>query len=79
MNGGKEILFINEVVHKTYVDVNEEGTEAAGATGVVVDAKDKGPEREERFEFKADHPFVLLIRDNRSASILFLGRVMNPR
>jgi serpin B len=66
-------LSIGEVIHKTYVDVNEEGTEAAAATAVVVMPTAAAP-----IIFNADHPFMFLIRDNRSGSILFVGRVTNP-
>ena len=76
MNGKKD-LFISAVIHKAYVDVNEEGTEAAAATGVVVGLTAVGPR--ERRVFRADHPFLFLIRDNHSGSILFIGRVMNPK
>jgi serpin B len=76
MNGGSEPLFISAIVHKTFVDVNEEGTEAAGATAVVMKAGSAPPRKE--IEFRVDHPFVFLIRDNRSGSILFLGRVVDP-
>jgi serpin B len=68
-------LFIQAVVHKAFVDVNEEGTEAAAATGVAV-AKEAAPA--DPAVFRADHPFVFLIRDNRSGSMLFLGRLTNP-
>ena len=70
---GKEGLFISAVLHKAFVDVNEEGTEAAAATAV--------PEAMELVEllvFRADHPFLFLIRDNRTGSILFMGRLVNP-
>jgi serpin B len=67
-------LFIQAVVHKAFVDVNEEGTEAAAATGVVVKALAARVTR----DFRADHPFVFLIRDNLSGSVLFLGRFTNP-
>jgi RNA polymerase sigma factor (sigma-70 family) len=76
MNGGSEPLSISAVVHKTFVDVNEEGTEAAGATAVVMGFTGAPPRKE--VEFRADHPFVFLVRDNRSGSILFLGRVVDP-
>jgi serpin B len=68
-------LFVPAVVHKASVDVNEEGTEAAAATGVVIvrESVRMTP------VFRADHPFVFLIRDRRSGSILFLGRVTDPR
>jgi serpin B len=75
MTGGRD-LFISEVVHKAYVDVQEEGTEAAAATGVVM--KRLIAELPSRV-FRADHPFVFVIRDLRSNSILFLGRVTDPR
>jgi serpin B len=72
----EERLFLSEVIHKAFVDVNEEGTEAAAATGVEVKSTESidGPA-----VFRADHPFVFLIRDNRTSSILFMGRLVNPR
>jgi serpin B len=73
---GKQDLFIGLVVHKAFVDVNEQGTEAAAATGVV--AVEAAPVRERPEEFHADHPFIFAIMDNRAGSILFLGRVLNP-
>ncbi len=70
-------LYISAVLHKAYVDVNEEGTEAAAATGIVVGVTsapvDPPP------VFRADHPFVYLIRDNSTQSLLFLGRLENPQ
>jgi len=73
---GKRDLFISAVIHKAFVDVNEKGTEAAAATGVVM-ALTAMPERP--VIFRADHPFLFLIRDRRSGSILFMGRIMDPR
>ncbi len=75
MNGNRE-LFISAVLHKAFVDVNEEGTEAAAATGVVVGVR--SAPADEPPVFRADHPFLFLIRDTRSGVILFLGRVVNP-
>lgn len=72
MNGTKT-LFIGLVLHKAFVEVNEEGTEAAAATAVVMK---RGIPR--IHTFKADHPFLFLIRDNVTGSILFLGRVLDP-
>jgi len=74
---GKRDLFISAVIHKAYVEVNEEGTEAAAATGVVMRLTSVGPARIP--VFRADHPFLFLIRDNLSGSILFIGRVANPK
>ncbi len=73
---GKMDLYISAVVHKAFVDVNEEGTEAAAATGVVFGVTSVPVDPP---EFRADHPFVFLIRDNRSGAILFMGRVLDPR
>jgi serine protease inhibitor len=70
----EETLTLSHVIHKAFVDVNEEGTEAAAATGVVAQALSYRPPPE---VFRADHPFVFLIRDVRSGSILFLGRLLN--
>jgi serpin B len=67
-------LCISNVIHKAYVDVNEQGTEAAAATAVVVRATAMRP-----IFFNADRPFLFLIRDNRTKSILFLGRLADPR
>lgn len=72
-------LYISAVIHKAYVDVNEEGTEAAAATAVTVTLSAVRPiPPTPPIIFRADHPFMFLIRDNRSGSILFLGRVTNP-
>ena len=78
MTGGRD-LFISEVIHKAFVDVNEEGTEAAAATGVVMAPTAATiQEPKEPPVFRADHPFVFMIRDNRSGAIMFLGRITNP-
>jgi serpin B len=76
MDGTKN-LFISAVIHKALVEVNEEGTEAAAATGVVGTLKGIHI-LEEPVVFRADHPFLFLIRDNRTGSILFLGRIVDP-
>ncbi|GAF72908.1 unnamed protein product, partial [marine sediment metagenome] len=70
---------IGEVLHKAFIEVNEEGTEAAAATAVImVGITSVGDSPPPLPIFRADHPFVYLIRDNLSGSILFLGRMMNP-
>jgi serpin B len=74
---GERDLFISAVVHKAFVDVNEEGTEAAAATGVVMRMNAVRMPRPTPI-FRADHPFLFLIRDLHSGSILFLGRVVDP-
>jgi len=74
MGWKKGDLWISQVVHKAFVEVNEEGTEAAAATAVEFATKSirYNP------EFRADHPFFFIIRDNESGSILFMGRMNNP-
>jgi serpin B len=69
---GKQDLFISAVVHKAFVDVNEEGTEAAAATAVVT------KNGHEPHVFRADHPFLFLIRHEKTGAILFMGRVADP-
>ena len=73
MTGGRE-LFISQVVHKAFVSVDEAGTEAAAATAVImkVTALPTTP-----VEFRANNPFVFLIRDIETGSLLFMGRVLN--
>ena len=74
---GERDLFISAVVHKAFVDVNEEGTQAAAATATVMRMSAVMMPRPMPI-FRADHPFIFLIRDNHSGSILFLGRLVDP-
>jgi serpin B len=69
-------LAISDVLHKAFLRVDEKGTEAAAATGVVVGVTSLPPPPDAYF--RADHPFLLALRDNRTDSLLFLGRVMRP-
>jgi serpin B len=71
-------LYILEVIHQAFVDVNEAGTEAAAATSVVVNQADASVSPPEPIEFIVDRPFIFLIRDTITGTILFLGRVENP-
>ncbi len=73
-------LFISFVLHKAFVDVQEKGTEAAAATAIGFEAT-AAPVQRIRFipTFRADRPFLFLIRDVETGMILFLGRVMNPQ
>lgn len=75
----QEKLMISDVIHKAFVDVHEKGTEAAAATAVIMKTL-SAPIRPivPSANFHADHPFVFVIRDNRSGGILFAGRVANP-
>jgi serpin B len=72
---GSQRLFISEVVHKAFVKIDEEGTEAAAATAVIME---RGAPPPSGVEFRADHPFIFLIRDLKTGAILFLGRVLDP-
>ena len=74
MTGGRD-LFISEVVHKAFVAVDEEGTEAAAATAVMMPLS-AAPGQP--VQFTVDRPFVFLIRDIETGAILFVGRVLNP-
>lgn len=75
MDGTKELL-ISAVLHKAFVEVNEEGTEAAAATAVVMRLTSVMPQVP--VSFKADHPFIFMIRDNDTGAILFMGRILDP-
>jgi len=69
---GTTNLFISDVIHKAFVEVNEAGTEAAATTWVHVATKSMSG------RFIVDHPFIFLIRENGSGTILFLGRIVDP-
>ena len=71
-------LCISEVVHKAFVVVDEKGTEAAAATGVGVQVT-VGSKPVAPIPFRVDHPFLFLLRHNATGSILFMGRVSDPR
>jgi serine protease inhibitor len=75
---GPEPIFVSVVIHKTFVEVNEKGTEAAAATGITM--RKGGPPPMVPFipEFRADHPFLFLIRDVKTDAILFMGRMVDP-
>jgi serpin B len=76
MDGAKD-LFIQDVIHKAFVGVDEAGTEAAAVSAVIVGLT-SAPIGEPK-EVNLDHPFIFLIRDIQTNSILFLGRVVNPK
>jgi len=72
-------LYITQVMHKAFVEVNEKGTEAAAATAVIMARATAALTTPFIPAFKADRPFIYLIRDRRTGTILFLGRMMNPQ
>lgn len=75
---GKIYLYISGVFHKAWGEVNEEGTEAAAATAVAVAARAIAKPPPPPPVFRADHPFLFLIRDASTGSILFIGRLESP-
>jgi serpin B len=76
IDGGKGQLFIQDVVHKAFIAVDEQGTEAAAATGVVAGITAMPADSA---KVVIDHPFLFLIRNKQSGAILFIGRVVNPK
>lgn len=77
MDGNPNRLYIAAALHKAFVEVNEAGTEAAAATAVVMAARSIAMP-EETPVFRADHPFLFFIQENRTGAILFMGRVSDP-
>ena len=77
IDGTKE-LFVSTVVQKAFIEVNEDGSEAAAATGVVMGIGCPAPGFEKIEEFVADHPFIFYLRDKITGMLLFQGRVVNP-
>jgi len=72
-----DALYITAIFHKAFVKVDEEGTEAAASTGIVF-GRVSAPPPPRYVDFRADHPFLFAIRDRKSGTILFLGRVADP-
>jgi serpin B len=72
---GRPNLYIGKVIHKARIEVNEEGSEAAAATGVVMVEKAM---MMEKAVFRADRPFIFMIVHNKTGAILFIGRLSNP-
>ena len=77
MTGTNE-LKIDKVIHQAFIEVNEEGTEAAAATGVTMYMTSFRKQKHPTPVFKADHPFIFIIQQNETGNILFMGRVNNP-
>jgi len=75
MTGNKE-LKISKIIHKSFIEIDEKGTEAAAATAVVMNRKNGNSGLP--VSFKADHSFIFIIKDNRTNSILFMGHVIKP-
>lgn len=76
MDGTKD-LYISEILHKAFIKVDEEGTEAAAATVVAISTLSIAEPLQSKI-FRADHPFIFMIRENSTGAILFMGRIVNP-
>ncbi|MFC1690749.1 serpin family protein [Nanoarchaeota archaeon] len=74
---GTKLLMIDQVIHQAFVEVNEEGTEAAAATAVIMIKEAVSMDRP--IIFNADHPFMFIIHEKETGTILFMGRVVDPR
>ena len=70
--------YISQIIHKAFVEVNERGTEAAAVTAIRVLGAGMVPIVEPT-EFRADHPFIFLLINSNTRTILFIGRLMNPK
>jgi serine protease inhibitor len=70
----EEQLFISKVIHQAFIKVDEQGTEAAAATAVMMETTSAMPKN----VFRADHPFIFIIQERKTGNILFLGKVVNP-
>jgi serpin B len=75
IGGSPGSIYVGKIVHKAFVEVNEEGTEAAAATAVQMVPASASPPPP---EFRADHPFLFLIRHKPTGAVLFVGRLLNP-
>lgn len=76
---GNDELYLSSVVHKAFIEVDEEGTEAAAATAAIMAVKSIILEPEDVVEFQATHPFMYIIHDMETGAVLFMGRVMEPQ
>jgi serpin B len=75
---GEKDLKIDQVIHKAFIDVTEEGTEAAGATAVVIADRSAKIDKDNTIYFRADHPFIFMIKDSATGQILFAGVLRSP-
>ena len=75
---GDNGLFISNVLHKAIIEVNESGTEASAATAVIVSRSAVVGKESKPIIFKADHPFIFLIREKSTGTILFMGNLAKP-
>ncbi|MGC3991433.1 MAG: serpin family protein [Chthoniobacteraceae bacterium] len=79
MTERKGLLSISHVFHKTFIDLNENGTEAAAATAVVMTLRALAHNPPQPMEVHVDHPFLYAIQDRKSGACLFIGQAVDPR
>ncbi len=77
MSGDRELCF-SDVIHKAFVDINEEGTEAAAATAIIMRVGSAMPTKQPK-TIRVDRPFITLVRDTETKTILFFGRIVSPK
>lgn len=73
-----ELLYVSKIFHKSFIEVNEEGTEATAFSFLSVPLTGVNPRYEEPLDFVADHPFVFVIREDWTGVVLFIGQLVNP-
>ena len=73
MTGGEKGLYISDIIHKTYIRVDEEGAEAAAVTAVIMEETAMPVEEPAPIVFNADHPFLFTIYDTTDGTMLFTG------
>ncbi len=78
-DGIRKESYINEVIHKTYIDVSERGTEAAAVTAIEISMLSAPSQPVEKFEMIVNRPFFFTIDDSKSNEILFMGSILDPR
>ena len=71
-------LYASQIIHKSFVEVNEQGTEAAAASATIMFGSCLFSTKEEEIDFVADHPFLFMIREDTTGTLLFIGHVLNP-
>ena len=74
----KDELYIDQVIHQTFVEVAEYGTEAAAATAMIMLGGGMPHQEHQPKIFNADHPFIFIIQQKHSGNILFMGRLSDP-
>ncbi|XP_062159801.1 serpin-ZX-like [Alnus glutinosa] len=76
---GRRDIYVSSISHKSFIEVNEEGTEAAACSvAIMLMGRSQSLLKEDKIDFVADHPFLFLIREDTTGTLLFIGYVLNP-